>query len=105
MADRRTFPLWRGNLDDTDEEADRYRFSKQALRAKIEQLINACPPVFQQIAEQTGLDFFEIEKSLVPLQDLVLLDAKAKRTAIPHEGEAIDAPTDVSPVVAILEIA
>jgi hypothetical protein len=86
-----------GNPDDSEGTPGSYRFSKLALRAEIERLINACAPVFQHISEETGLDFFEIEKSLVRQQDLVLLDAKAKRAAIQREAERIDEPPTVRP--------
>jgi hypothetical protein len=86
-----------GNPDDPEETPGCYRFSKHALQAEIERLINACVPAFQHISKETGLDFFEIEKSLVRQQDLLLLNAKAKRAAIQHEAERIDELPKVRP--------
>jgi hypothetical protein len=86
-----------GDPDDAEDIPSSYRFSKLTLRAEIERLINACVPVFRRISEETGLDFFEIEKSVVRQQDLVLLDAKAKRAAIQREAERSDEATAVRP--------
>lgn len=82
----------RGNLDDRDEQPDCYRFSKLALRGQIERLIHDCVPVFEHISEETGLDFSEIEKSLVPLQANVL---QSGRLRDPERRD--DQPTKVCP--------
>ena len=82
----------RGNLDDRDEQPDCYRFSKLALRGQIERLIHDCVPVFEHISEETGLDFSEIEKSLVPLQANVL---QSGRLRDPERRD--DQPTKVRP--------
>jgi hypothetical protein len=86
------FYFRRGNLDDRDEKPDCYRFSKLALREQVEGLINACVPVFKRISEETGLDFFEIEMSLVPLQAKVL---QSHRLREPERQD--DQPTKVRP--------
>ena len=85
------FYFRRGNLDDSDEKPDCYRFSKLAMRGQIEKLINACPSVFKHISEETGLDFFEIEMSLVPLQDKVLQSRRR------YEPKPQDEPIKVRP--------
>ena len=61
-----------------------------SLRHK--RLINACVTTFKHISEKTGLDFCEIEISLVPLQAKVV---QSRRLREPERQD--DQPTKVRP--------
>jgi hypothetical protein len=80
-----------GDPDDQSEEPRCYRFPKMALRAYVEQLNKDCVATLQQLSNEVGIDFFEIDKSLK------LLDAKVLQSGSDYEPKGQDQPTKAHP--------
>jgi hypothetical protein len=62
-----------------------------ALRAYVEQLNKDCVATLQQLSNEVGIDFFEIDKSLK------LLDAKVLQSGSDYEPKGQDQPTKAHP--------